>query len=320
MPAGTEGSDFFVRYENTARKTDWSLLWFRKVESLQPDPKRDWKDEHGRPYPNTAKVKTNYFELAVKKPVTYYLGTSFTTAVRQDRTIFLATEEYSLKFDDISSTWSISTAAATWNKLQPTLPFLYKGFRSRVVADLFKGFSQNTDGLYGIGADVEYHHPIYRHITAVGRFQAGHSGGSSKLLYNLGGIDNNLTVRTDSNVHFQQEAPYAFQTLVTPLRGHLQNSVYGNQYALFNADVYFPIFQSLIPIETPLPSINLLQLGLFTDMAYARETWQPDSKGTSVWSYGLSARTSLAGYPIRFDVAWPGKFVKPVWYLSLTTN
>lgn len=119
-------------------------------------------------------------------------------------------------------------------------------------------------------------------------------------------------------MHFKQNAPYAFQTLVTPLRGYIQNSLYGNQYVLFNADVYFPIFQTLIPIETPLQSVNLLQLGLFTDVAYAKETWRAGNNNSSVLSYGFSARTSsLAGYPIRFDMVWPGIGGRAVWYLSL---
>jgi outer membrane protein assembly factor BamA len=84
--------------------------------------------------------------------------------------------------------------------------------------------------------------------------------------------------------------------------------------------VYFPIFQTLIPLETPLSFINNLQLGMFSDLATANETWNNanPNNNTWFWSYGLSARTTLAGYPIRVEVAWPGMFSKqPVWYFSL---
>lgn len=319
MPAGTEGSDFFVQYRNTAKRKDWSLMWFRKVESLKPDPKQRWEDNQGRTYPSAAKVKTNYYEGSLHIPLDYYLSVDLTEAIRHDRTVFLATERYSLRFDDINSLWSITTASTTWNKLQRTLPLLYKGYMVKGRADLFKGFSQEKEILYGLGIDASYHKPIYKYITSVVRAQAGYSGGNKKLLYNLGGIDNNLTVRKDTSVQFSQYAPYAFQTLVTPLRGHLQNTVVGNQYALLNMDVYFPIFQTLIPIETELSSINNLQLGLFSDVAYAKESWRSANNSTQVWSYGLGARTKLASYPIRFDIAWPGSFdKKPVWYLSLS--
>ena len=140
------------------------------------------------------------------------------------------------------------------------------------------------------------------------------------MLYNMGGVDNNITPRIDSSVHFSQSAPYAFQTLVTPLRGYRQNSVYGDRYANANVDVYFPLFQTLIPLETPLPFINNIQLGVSSDLVTAKEKWNVNTtiNGKKFWTYGLSVQSVLAGYPLRFDIAWPGTFGKqPVWYLSL---
>jgi hypothetical protein len=129
-----------------------------------------------------------------------------------------------------------------------------------------------------------------------------------------------MTPRVDSSVHFSQNAPYAFQTLITPLRGYRQNSIYGDRYGLASADVYFPLFQTLIPLETPLPFINNIQLGVLSDLVSARETRTTNTQinGKLFWAYGLSARSVLAGYPLRFEIAWPGTFGKqPVWYLSL---
>ncbi|MGN6568141.1 MAG: hypothetical protein ACTHJ0_09320 [Flavipsychrobacter sp.] len=318
IPAGTEGSDFYIRYENTARRLDWGLSYFRKVESLQPDPSRQWVDDNGNPYPNTAKVKTHYYELFLSYPLSYDCALGFQTAVRKDRTIFLATDKYSLDFDPIESLWSINTFSFKLNKLQPTLPYLYKGFKAEGLVDLFKGFTQEESAVVGATLNLSYHQPLYRYITLVMQGHVGYSGGDKKVLYNLGGVDNNVTPRVDTTVHFSQNAPYAFQTLVTPFRGYYQNTLYGNEYAVINADVYFPIFQTLIPIETPLPSVNNLQLGLFTDLGTAGESWRNNSNNNK-WkaAYGLSARTNLAGYPITVDVAWPGSFSKAVWYLSL---
>lgn len=320
LPVSSEGSDFFVKYENTARKWDWSFTYFRKVEQLKPDAKRDWKDANGRQYPNLAKVKTHYYEVAAKYPLSYYLSVGITEAIRQDRTIFLATEKYSLTFEDIKSAWSITTLSVNWNKLQPTIPLLYRGFKARAAVDVFKGFSLGDETVAGNTIQLQYQQPLYRYITLAAQASAGYSAGQGRILYNLGQVDNTITPRTDSNVHFAQDAPYAFQTLATPFRGYLQNTLYGDRYLLLNADVYFPIFQTLVPIETPLQAVNLLQLGLFTDAATAKEGWKEAAvqKGW-LWSYGMSARTMLAGYPIRFDIAWPGTFnKKPVWYLSLS--
>lgn len=320
IPTQTEGSDFFVNYRNTKKKLDWGLTYFRKVETVQPDPQRLWVNESGLPYPNLAKVKTHYYELSLRYPITYYLSVGFDQAFRNDRTIFLSADKYSLLFEDIKSLWSISTISVKQNKLKPTIPLLYKGYNATAFIDGFKAFTQNGDGLYGLSVKAEYHLPIYRYITLVAKGQAGHSGGAANILYNVAGLDNNVTVKVDSTVHFPQGAPYAFQSLITPFRGYRQNSLFGNQYAVFNADVYFPIFQTLIPIETPLSFINLLQLGIFTDIGTAKETWQqPEIKQGWLQSYGFSARSKLAGYPIRLDIAWPGTFSKkPLLYFSLS--
>jgi len=319
LPAGTEGSDFFVKYRNTARRLDWRLSYYRKSEDLQPDPKRNWLDENGRPYPNTARAKTNYYELSLSYPLTYFSGLDFSLAARQDKTVFLATEKYSLEFPAFKSLWGLFTLSYQYNRLQPTLPMLHKGFIGSIAIDGFKGFTQKEEALAGIGIKTAYHLPVYKYITIVGQLQAGYSGGDNGILYNMGGIDNNITPRVDSAVHFAQAAPYAFQTLVTPLRGYFQNSVYGNRYVLLNVDVYVPIFQTLIPLETPLSFINNLQVGLFTDIAGAggMAEFSSAAKGLQT-AYGFNARTRLAGYPIRFDIGWPGSFSKaPVWYLSL---
>lgn len=318
LPAGSEGSTFFIRYRNTKRKLDWGLAYYRNVDDLKPDPKRNWVDENGRPYPNAAKVKTHYYEVSASYPLSYYSKIDFTTAVREDRTVFLATDEYSLTYPAIKAVWSINTLSYDLKKLRPTLPNLYKGFTLKAGIDLFKGFTQEESALTGCTAQISYHQPIYEYITLVTRLQGGYSGGDHKVLYTLGGVDNNVAPKIDSNIHFAQNAPYAFTTLVTPFRGYYQNSLFGNAYAVFNADLYFPIFQTLIPIETPLSSINNLQLGVFTDIATAKETWNDTKQGIKT-AYGFSARTTLAGYPISVQCGWPGTFSKePVWYLGLS--
>ncbi len=323
LPAGSEGSDFYIRYENTKKRIDWGVAYFRKVESLNADPKRNWTDEAGRLYPNNAKVKTHYGEVNITHPFTYYLKAGFIQAIRYDRTIFLATDKYTLKFEDYRSVWSISTLSVTYNKLQPTIPMLHKGYHAKAMIDVFQPLGGNEGTVTGNTIQLQYHQPIYKYITWVSKFQIGYSGRQSKVLYNLGGIDNNVTVRVDSNAQAPQNVPYAFQTLVTPLRGYLQNTIQGNQYLNWNNDVYFPVFQTLIPIETLLNFINNLQLGIFSDIATARETWNPTNPINNKWhlSYGLSARTTLAGYPIRVDMAWPGTFSKqPILYFSLSSK
>jgi hypothetical protein len=321
MPAGNEGSDFFFRYENTAKKLDWHVLFFRKVESLQADPQRDWKDEQGRPYPQQAKVKTHYYELGFHYPIRYDWSLDFTAAARRDRTIFLASDRYSLNYEALQTWWNINTLSIAVNKLHTVLPFLYRGWDAKLIVDGMVATGKKATLLYGSVLKFSYHQPLFRDINLVLQGNAGHSGGQSKILYNFGGTDNNIVPRVDTSVRFSQEAPYAFQSLVTPFRGYEQNSLYGSSYALLNLDLYVPLFSRLIPLHTGFSALNNLQLGLFTDIAAtARDKDALPPAPTHLQSFGCSARTMLAGYPIRFDLAWPqeGFSAKPVWYLSMT--
>jgi hypothetical protein len=321
MPAGTEGSDFFVRYANTARKLDWHVLYFRKVESLKPEAGRDWKDAAGNPYPSMAKVKTHYYELGFHYPLHYDWSLDVTLAARKDRTVFLATDRYSLNYEALQQWWSLNTLSLTVNKLKNnSIPMLKKGWEAKVLLDGMASTGKQSTVLYGVHLKAGYHQPLFRGITLVTQVQAGYSGGQSRILYNFGGMDNNIVPRTDTSKHFTQDAPYAFQTLITPFRGYEQNSIYGSSFALVNMDLYIPLFHSLIPLRTSFSALNNLQLGFFADMA---ATGQPKSSmpvvSSPLYAYGFSARTMLAGYPIRFDMAWPGNLSgKPVWYLSLT--
>ena len=319
LPAATEGSDINIRYECTEKRTDWGLSYFRKVETLKPDPNRNWTDENGNQYPSNAKVKTHYYEWFIRRPLTYYSAVMLQLALRQDKTVFLATDKYTLDFPSLPSTWAIGTLSYHVNKLKPTLQGLFSGIKADAHVDVFRGFDKHEVTVLGLTGSIRWDKPIYKYITLSAQLHAGYSGGDEKVLYNLGGVNNNMTPQTDTSVHFGQRSPYAFQTLITPFRGHLQNSLYGNEYALLNLDVYFPVFKTLIPIATPLPLINNLQPGVLYDIATTRETWRIDPSGNTKLSFGFSLKSTLAGYPLRIDYAWPGTFSKkPVWYFSLS--
>jgi hypothetical protein len=320
LPAGTEGSDFFVRYENNTKNTDWHLLFFRDVSSLDPDPNRaDWKDALGNPYPVAAKVKTHYYELGFHTPLHYDWSLDYSLAARRDRTIFLSTDPYSLDYEDLQSWWGIGNLALKVHKLHPTIPLLERGWEGKIFLDGMASTGKQSTMLFGVQVNASISQPIIKDITLVVRAQGGYSAGQSKILYNFGGLDNNLVTRVDTSVHFSQNAPFAFQTLVTPFRGYEQNSIYGSQYGLLNVDLYFPIFKTLIPLQTGFTSLTNLQIGLFTDIAKTAGAKGLPLRSDQLSSFGYSLRTMLAGYPIRFDMAWPGDFNKaPVWYLSLT--
>src|SRR5690606_7609586 len=106
---------------------------------------------HGRNYPIAAKVKTNYYELGFQFPITYTSSFEFLTAVRDDRTIFLATDRYGLNFKDLKQRWVIATLSFSIDKTQdlPVL-FLKKGWDMKISLDGMAGLEQNSTLLYGL--------------------------------------------------------------------------------------------------------------------------------------------------------------------------
>lgn len=320
MPAGTEGSDFFFRYKNKKQRTDWWVMYYRKVESLKPTATNQWLDAQGRPYPPTAKVKSFYYEAGIDHPFNYNAALSFSVALRQSRTVFLSTDKYSLQYPALKELWNINTLGYTYNNIRPAGQnrLLLKGFKYRAMLDGLLGVEKKTRFSYGITQSLDWYQPLNPWLNWHHHIAAGYSGGTEYILYNFGGMDNNVIVRIDSGAVFAQEAPYIFQQLVTPLRGFRQNTMWGNAYGLMNAELFAQVFDGMFSGKTKFSFLNLLQLGAFADLAYSRASWQPAAEWQRRNSFGLSLKTILVSYPIRVDLAFPYNLGhKPMVHLSL---
>lgn len=320
MPAGTEGSDFFFRYKNKQQRTDWWVMYYRKVESLTPTAANQWFDALGRPYPPAAKVKSYYYEAGLDHPFNYHAALSFTVALRQSRTVFLSTDKYSLEYPPLKELWNINTLSYTYNNIRPAgeNELLLKGFKYKAILDAILGVERKSRFSYGITQSLDWYQPLNSWLNWHQHFAAAYSGGTERILYNFGGMDNNVIVRIDSNAVFAQDAPYIFQQLVTPLRGFPQNTMWGNAYGLMNAELFAQVFGGILPGKTKFSFLNHLQLGAFADLAYSRATWQASADWQRRNSFGLSLKTILTSYPLRVDLAFPYNLGhKPMVHLSL---
>lgn len=322
MPSGAEGSDFFFRYKNKKQRLDWNVLYHRKVENLQPNAMNQWMDDLGRPYPPTAKIKSYYFEAGLMYPMGYRSKIDFTVAVRDNKTVFLSTDQYSLQYPALKSLWNINTISYTFNNIKQNSEngLMLRGIKYRTCLDGIFGMGKPNKNQfsYGINQHVDWYQPLHKWINWHNHVALGYSGGSSYILYNFGGMDNNIITRVDSNAVFEQNAPYIFQQLVAPLRGFQQNTMWGNTYGVVNSELFVQVFGGVIKSKTSFQFINLMQLGAFADLSYSKSTWNPISDWQRRNSYGFSLKTILANYPVRVDIAFPYNFnQKPMVHLSL---
>jgi hypothetical protein len=324
LPLTNTGSDFYVRYSNTKNRLDWDITFFRKVEDLPVAQHQGWVNDIGRPLPSVAKVKTYYYALGFNYPLDYYWSSAFQIAARNDRTVFLTVDPYSLPFKDIKSWWILLNN--TWKTDQRYQDYkgLRRGYTLELSLDGMLSTAKPSTVLYGLQLKYQYNQPLLQAINVQLQSQLGYSGGQSHILYNFGGVDQNVNVQTDTAVAFSQQNNYAFQTLVTPFRGFVQNSIYGSSYALANIDIALPIFRTLFPISTRWNSIKSLELVFFADavavhQAVPIQTIVPQQNKTTLASLGTGIKTKIGNHPISFQIAWPATFdAKPVWTLSLS--
>ncbi|MER3464888.1 MAG: hypothetical protein C4329_11215 [Chitinophagaceae bacterium] len=136
---------------------------------------------------------------------------------------------------------------------------------------------------------------------------------------------------------------YAYQTLAVNLRGFKQNVANGNNNIVLNSEIRMPVFSTLLnrPINNAfLRNFQIVQFidlgtawnGNYNSLARPSITYtDPNSPQVAVkieaggigpfaGGYGFGARSTLLGYFVKFDVAWPMNVFfkgKPVTYLAL---
>jgi hypothetical protein len=219
---------------------------------------------------------------------------------------------------------------------------------------------RNTDGRYMFNAGIDARHylPIYRNVIWAVRAAADFSWGNQKVIYYLGGVDgwlkfgDNVKEMGPNNVpteyrYFDEsnkpapDVDYAYQTLAVNLRGYKQNLANGNNNIVINSEVRMPVFSTLLNRPINNAFLRNFQLVQFIDLgtawngnynALARPSInyvasnnltvkvKAGGIGPFAGGYGFGARSTLLGYFVKFDVAWPMDVFfkgKPMTYLAL---
>jgi hypothetical protein len=230
---------------------------------------------------------------------------------------------------------SINTADNIWN-----------GLRWKIYTDFWlpvsKGSSLKGNKIFNVGFDARYYYKIYRNFIWAVRGAGDFSFGDAKMIYYLGGEDGWITPKFSSLNIPDPNQNYAYQSLAQNLRGFDQNIANGNNALVVNSELRLPVFSTFI--DKPINSAFLrnFQIVQFIDLGTA---WAGDLKnikrptvilspgrpnpvsfrlkaggiGPFAGGYGFGARSTLLGYFMKVDAAWPmiGLFRGgPSWYFS----
>ncbi len=215
----------------------------------------------------------------------------------------------------------------------------------------------NGPTTFNLGFDARYYYPIYRNFIWAGRAAGDFSWGNQKIIYYLGGVDGWMMFgqnqKFDLNTgqvikerYFNtnnppaQDQDYAFQSLAVNMRGYTQNVANGNNAVVINSEFRLPVVSTFFDRTINNSFLNNFQIVQFIDLGtawngnynsikrpqvvYGQTPVQVKVKaggiGPFAGGYGFGARSTLLGYFLKYDVAWPmsGFFKgKPIMYLAM---
>ncbi len=347
VPTNFSGSEYFLSFDYLEHRLDKHFMYYRRVSS---------KISENQTLPRRLflKNKMNYIEGGLTWPFSPISSLHGYAGYRNDHIDTLAREPSTLLADDFNENWFLLRLSYVFDNTIKWHKNTLEGWRLKVFGEARKMVNDvNIDPLdlqpekshlFILGTDIRNYFNIHRQIIFANRFSMGTSLGPRKLIYYLGGVDNSLFPKFNTETPISSNQNYAFQTLATNMRGFRQNIRNGNSYAVFNSEIRIPFFRYTHLFMNSTFFKNFQFIG-FGDVGTAWIGPSPFSeenplnkqvigqppvvvrvdylRNPIVQGYGFGARSTVLGYFLRFDVAWgleDGKFNPPMYYLSLSLD
>jgi hypothetical protein len=333
-----DSNEYLISVENLKGKFDKQLIFHRMAFFSSNDT-------------TLFKTHTHNIYLSYAKPITPVLALKGTLSYRYDRHVYLSTDMVTLNSKAFSQHWASLKGEIIFDNTRRRCVNIYYGTRFKIFGEYYKELTARKSGMFVVGADFRKYTKIHRELIWANRFAASTSFGPTKLIYYLGGVDNWMGYfftkypMFDYSIPVDPDMNYGFQALATNLRGFSQNVRNGNNFALINSEIRWPIIRYLAGHPLRSNFLNSLQVVGFGDIGTA---WT----GTSPWSgknyydseiitnntvkvtldtnrkpvvagFGFGARMQLLGYFIRADWAWgiEDNYLMPkMFYLSFSLD
>jgi hypothetical protein len=341
-------NEYLISVENLKKRLDKQIVFHRQSF-------RNTGEEEGEEF--TVKTHTHELSFIFRYPFDQVRSWVRTLTFRSDRTVFLATDINYLGKDNIYKTWAGIKVEYIFDNTRSLGMNLPNGTRYKLFGELYQQVNGSFDDLAVLGVDFRHYIKIHRNLIWANRFAASTSQGSSKLVYYLGGVDNwtNITpfkVPTFiplSEIPINTEANYAYQAVATNMRGFSQNVRNGNNFALINSEIRWPVIKYIANYPISNSFLENFQIVGFFDIgtawsgltpwskknAYDKQVIPEDGNGNPITiiidtnrepvvaGYGVGVRSQLLGYFVRLDWAWgieDSKIRDRIFYFSLSLD
>ncbi|MBL7933475.1 MAG: hypothetical protein JNL60_16335, partial [Bacteroidia bacterium] len=341
-------NEFMLSWEQRRRIFDHQIVLDR-----QTFYKVEVGDDQGKYF--DARIHTSTVRYTVKYPFSQVSSVKGSLLYRNDKYTPLSAQEFPLALVTDPAYQNLGGARLeyVYDNTRKVMLNILNGFRFKMWTEYWMFKSDKPRDLFTSGFDARHYQRVHRQITWCNRLAGGNSMGTDKLIFYMGGVDNWLFPKFNSNVSIVHPEEYGFQTIATNMRGYEQNIRNGNNFVVFNSELRVPLFRYLM--NRPLRSdfINNFQVIGFTDLGMAWYGSNPldkqntqnvieykekdigtqggsgivvtviDVKNPLVGGFGFGLRSRLLGYFVRLDFGWgvDNRVIqKKVVALSLTTD
>jgi WD40 repeat protein len=333
-----DSNEYLLSVENLKGTFDKQLIYYRQAFFSSNDS-------------SLFKTHTQNVYLSYAKPITQVLALKGTLSYRYDQHVIMATDMASLNFKNSSQHWASLKGEVIYDNTRKRSINIYFGTRFKIFGEYYKELTYKKSDMIVLGVDFRKYIRIHRELIWANRFAASTSFGPTKLIYYLGGVDNwmgylfNKYPMFDNTIPVTPNVNYGFQALATNMRGFTQNIRNGNNFALINSELRWPVIRYFA--NHPLRSnfLNSLQVVGFGDIGTAwsgKSPWSgingydtekitngpitvtlDSNREPFVAGFGAGLRAQILGYFVRADWAWgiENHYILPrIFYLSFSLD
>jgi hypothetical protein len=337
---------YLLKFGNYKKRLDWELSFIHNADTtLIADTSLRSGDPFYSPYVETGILAQNYLQANLSYPLNATTSLKYIGGIRNENTRYKATTEFSLTFPAKNEYWWFNRVEYVYDNTITPIQNISKGLKYKMWAEAFLQVSNGNSSLYTFGGDLRYYMPIFKNIILANRLCLGASGGKTRMLYRLGGIDNDLNFLNQNNNNppllnqKNQDQNYGYQTPATNLRGYKQNDLNGSSFLIWNEELRIPILNSLTQRKIKNKLLSSLQAVAFADLGSAGTGFFPGnytvshnsspntnsnvsisnsySYESTLVGYGFGGRANIRGYFFRADVAWGQISRSPRLYISM---
>ncbi|MBE0640820.1 MAG: hypothetical protein IH599_02210, partial [Bacteroidales bacterium] len=335
LSASLSNNEYLLSFANLRARLDKEVVFHRQV----------LEEEAYDPIYALVRHQLHEVHYILKWPFSTVAAIRGSAILRNDRAVFLSLGESSLREPTDMRYWGGLKGEYIFDATRSPGMNLYYGLRYKIFGEYYRKVEGSSGDLAVLGFDFRNYTRVHRTMIWANRVAASTSFGSNKLVYYLGGVDNWLFPRFNTDTQVDRAQNYAYQTLGTNMRGFDQNIRNGNSFFVVNSELRLPVFRYFLNRPIRSDFFNNFQVVGFGDLGTAWTGWDPYSKENALFTriiedgpitvvleeqkdplvggFGFGLRSRVLGYFLRADWAWgveDRRIGDSVFYLSLSLD